>query len=221
MKGGGRKRGVQMNKVATAKTGREPPKEADQQKIANPAATADRRIRRTRNAIRNALQELLHGSPLEQITIREIADKADVSYTTFFRHYPDKEAVLADLADEQTVRLLDLCLPLVNVPNEESFAACLATCRYVDKDRILWTALLTGGAAGAIRSSFIRRTLEKAVRMPRAHDWLPLDIGTTLAVGITLDLLGWWLSRASQKPPEEIAEMLDSLLASIVRRKKP
>jgi AcrR family transcriptional regulator len=182
-------------------------------------APIDRRIRRTRKAIRGALQDLLHTTALEQITIREIAEKADVSYTTFFRHYPDKEAVLADLADDQVVRLLDLCLPLINLPNEDSAAACLATCRHISDDRMLWTALLTGGAAGAIRASFITRTIEKAFDMRDADDWLPIDIGTTLAVGITVDLLAWWLSRAGHKSPEQIAGMLDRLLAGIMQRK--
>ena len=143
----------------------------------------------------------------------------NISGLAFFRHYPDKEAVLADLADNQMVRLLDLCLPMVNARNKKDSAAFLATCQYIDKDRLLWTALLTAGAAGAIRSSVIKRTLEKATNMPRVHGWLPLDIGTTLAIGITLDLLAWWLSRANNKSPEQIARMLDRLLTAIVQRK--
>jgi AcrR family transcriptional regulator len=214
------RRGAQKDTIAIAKRGRGAVGRARQPEPVKTDAAVDRRIRRTRKAIRGALQELLHETSLEQITIREIAAKADVSYTTFFRHYPDKEAVLADLANDQVVRLLDLCLPLVNVLNEETYAACLAACKQIDKDRVLWTALLTGGAAGAIRSSFIERTLEKAADMPRTHDWLPVDIGTTIAVGITLDLLSWWLGRANDAPPEQIAEMLDKLLATIVRRKK-
>jgi len=214
------RRGAQKKTIAIPKRGRGAVGRARETEPVTADATVDRRIRRTRKAIRGALQELLHETSLEQITIREIAEKADVSYTTFFRHYPDKEAVLADLANDQVVRLLDLCLPLVNVLDEETYAACLATCKHINKDRALWTALLTGGAAGAIRASFTRRTLEKAVDMPRTHDWLPVDIGTTIAVGITLDLLGWWLSRANHISPDQIAEMLDKLLATIVRRKK-
>lgn len=211
---------AQKGTVAIAARRKASGRGAREQESMSADATVDRRIRRTRKAICGALQQLLHETSLEQITIREIAEKADVSYTTFFRHYPDKEAVLADLANDQVVRLLDLCLPLVDVRNEETYAACLATCKHIDKDRVLWTALLTGGAAGAIRTSFIERTLEMAADMPRAHDWLPLDIGTTIAVGITLDLLAWWLSRAKHAPPEQIAAMLDKLLSAIVRRKK-
>lgn len=216
-----RRDGVPKGRKAISEAGRAQASKRDGRRdTPKTEAAIDRRIRRTRKAIRAAFQELLHGTSLEQITIREIADKADVSYTTFFRHYPDKEAVLADLANDQVVRLLDLCLPLVNVRNEDTYAACLATCEYIDKDRLLWTALLTGGAAGTIRTTFIERTLERAAGMPRSHDWLPVDIGTTLAVGITLDLLTWWLGRARDTSPEHIAGMLDKLLTAIVRRRK-
>lgn len=213
------RRKEQTSAVASAGRIKAPSKETRERKVVNADATVDRRIRRTRKAIRGALQVLLHETSLELITIREIAERADVSYTTFFRHYPDKEAVLADLANDQVVRLLDLCLPLVNLLNEETYAACLATCQHINKDRVLWTTLLTGGAAGTVRASFIQRTLEKAAGMPKVHDWLPVDIGTTIAVGITLDLLGWWLSRAKRRSPEEIAGMLDKLLSAIERKK--
>ena len=43
----------------------------------------------------------------DQISIRDIAAKAEIAYTTFFRHYQSKEALLTDLADDEAVRLLD------------------------------------------------------------------------------------------------------------------
>jgi AcrR family transcriptional regulator len=49
--------------------------------------------------------------PLEQISIRDIAADSHVGYTTFFRHYPTKEALLEDLARDEMERLLDsVCL---------------------------------------------------------------------------------------------------------------
>ena len=65
----------------------------------------DPRTVRTREALRNALLRLLERKPLEQITIREIVAHAKISYVTFFRHHPTKEALLHDIAAEQ-VRLL-------------------------------------------------------------------------------------------------------------------
>src|SRR5579862_7891065 len=67
----------------------------------------DPRTVRTREALRDALLRLLEHESLEQITIREIAANANISYVTFFRHYPTKEALLRDIAKEQVRRLVE------------------------------------------------------------------------------------------------------------------
>ena len=53
---------------------------------------------RTRAALCDALLGLIEERPFDQVTVREITRTADVGYATFFRHYPDKEALLNDLA---------------------------------------------------------------------------------------------------------------------------
>ncbi len=57
----------------------------------------DRRIKRTQKLLQEALISLTLEKGYDEVTIREITDRADVGYTTFFRHYPDKEALLADV----------------------------------------------------------------------------------------------------------------------------
>ena len=58
----------------------------------------DPRVLRSRAGLSQALLELLESTPLEQITIRDIAATAGVGFTTYYRHYPSKEALLQDLA---------------------------------------------------------------------------------------------------------------------------
>jgi len=45
---------------------------------------------------------------VQQITIREIAANANISYVTFFRHHPTKEALLHDIAQEEAIRMESL-----------------------------------------------------------------------------------------------------------------
>ena len=47
----------------------------------------DRRIKRTRNALNQALAELVTEKAYDEITIQEIADRADIGHRTFYRHY--------------------------------------------------------------------------------------------------------------------------------------
>ena len=50
----------------------------------------DRRVRKTRSAIKSSFIELLNEKELEKITIQDIADRADINRGTFYLHYEDK-----------------------------------------------------------------------------------------------------------------------------------
>lgn len=47
----------------------------------------DRRVRKTRAQLRQALTELLAEKPVDEITVRELAQRADVNRGTFYSHY--------------------------------------------------------------------------------------------------------------------------------------
>ncbi|MGT9231330.1 TetR/AcrR family transcriptional regulator, partial [Enterococcus faecalis] len=61
----------------------------------------DRRIRKSQQAIRQAFIDLLHKQELEQITVQQISDLADVNRSTFYTHYIDKYDLLEQMEDEQ------------------------------------------------------------------------------------------------------------------------
>lgn len=63
--------------------------------------TIDRRIRKSQIAIRDAFIELLQHQQLEQVTVQQIADLADVNRSTFYTHYYDKYDLLEKLEDQQ------------------------------------------------------------------------------------------------------------------------
>lgn len=49
----------------------------------------DRRVRRTKKALLNALSELMLEKEIRNITVQELADKADIHRATFYVHYSD------------------------------------------------------------------------------------------------------------------------------------
>jgi len=160
--------------------------------------------------------ELLQCRGLEQITVRDVAAEAGVGYTTFFRHYAGKEALLDDIAAEEIGRMFELTLPVYDT--RASRAACLTLCNYVDEHRGLWAALLTGGAAGAVREELLRRGREASA--VRAQDgWLPEGLATILAVSVTIELLTWWLRQAEPLPAADVAEILDRIAISPAERR--
>jgi AcrR family transcriptional regulator len=169
------------------------------------SAPTDARVRRNRAALRHSMLQLLEAKPVEHITIGEIVAAAGIGYTTYFRHYPSKEALLEDLAAEEIGRLFELTLPLFDP--SDSPEACLAVCNYLDQRRPLWRALLTGGAAGTVREEFLRRGREAAIGRPQVGR-LPADLALVLAVTVTIQTLDWWLRQAEPWPAVKVAEII-------------
>ncbi|WP_109523010.1 MULTISPECIES: TetR/AcrR family transcriptional regulator [Nocardia] len=54
----------------------------------------DRRVRRTRNALHQALIELMIERGYERISVSDILDRADVGRSTFYAHFRDKDDLL-------------------------------------------------------------------------------------------------------------------------------
>lgn len=171
---------------------------------------ADARQVRSRGALTAALLALLEERSFDQITIRAISARAGTGYATFFRHYPDKETLLADVASAEIAGLLDRAIPILNAV--DGFESTQALCAYVADDRRLWSALLIGGAAGIVRQEFIRQARALNTDGTSVQDWLPADLGVVYGAGATIDLLAWWLAQPDELSPERVATILYRLI---------
>jgi AcrR family transcriptional regulator len=60
----------------------------------------DRRARRTRRLLQQALLQLLGDEPLSKLTISQIAARADVSRQAFYLHFSSKEELLLSHVDD-------------------------------------------------------------------------------------------------------------------------
>lgn len=173
-------------------------------------APTDARQVRSRKALTGALLALLEEMPFDQVTIREITARAGTGYATFFRHYSDKEALLSDIASQEIASLLSMTMPVLGAAS--SAESTRALCEYVAEHRTLWSALLTGGAAGILRAEFIRqaRALERG--MEPSDSWLPADLAVVYGTGATIDLLAWWLADPQGYSAQHMATILDRLI---------
>jgi AcrR family transcriptional regulator len=183
-----------------------------------PSSGADARIVKTDHALRTALLALLERSPFEQITVRQITAEAGVHYATFFRHHSTKEALLDHVAADQIDRLVELTVPIFDL--HDSQAAFVKVCAYVSEHRRLWTTLLTGGAARAMREEHLR--MSKIVARDRASKenlWIPVDLAVICTVSLMMDTLTWWLTRpADELSIQDVATILDRVVSSFGAR---
>ena len=60
----------------------------------------DRRIRKTKNSIKNLLLQLMEKDPANRITVTEICNILDINRSTFYSHYEGIDDVLYEIEDE-------------------------------------------------------------------------------------------------------------------------
>ena len=64
------------------------------------ASCEDRRITRSKRALRGALIALMEERGLDAVTVNDLCERADLNRGTFYNHFRDKENLLAVLEDE-------------------------------------------------------------------------------------------------------------------------
>lgn len=78
----------------------------------------DRRQRKTRSAIENALLDLMQTKPLETISIRELAEHADINRKTFYNHYSRIEDVVEEINKKISMVILNALPEKITINNE-------------------------------------------------------------------------------------------------------
>lgn len=171
----------------------------------------DPRNERTRSAIKAALVELLASQPFDQVLVRDIVARAGIGNATFFRHFRDKAQVLEEVAQDFFEQASGAMIPALGAKDTQEGARRL--CRFVDEHRVVYTALLTGGASSHIRADFVEKTAEQSFGIITE---MPLGLPGRLAVIYPLSaivaILSWWLGEVPETPPDEVAEIIARLV---------
>ncbi len=176
---------------------------------------SDARVVRTRQALRQAMVALAEELPLEAITVRAIAARAGVGYATFFRHYADKEALLADVADLLTQDFLRRVRPLLEQKDRRGAARSL--CAFVEEHEALHRALIAGGSGETVRAEMLRTVMGTLAGARTAQPEGPLpDLLLRHLVAANLSLLAWWLNNPGKVDAETMAEIVERLVLTPV-----
>lgn len=160
------------------------------------AAQMDRRVRRSRAAIRAAFLDLLMEKEYALITVKELAERADVNRKTFYTHYSSLDDVLAEV---EAIFAAELERAL----DQANFYAADA-----DRDRVLESVEATvmryydvlRRLAGARSLEYIRRRVEhttcevierKLAQYPLVSEALRPYAAQQLASGVVAAFIVW------------------------------
>lgn len=178
----------------------------------------DRRVKRTRKTLQEALIALILEKGYEAITVQDVIDRADVGRSTFYAHFVDKEALLlsqfeylqADferhfaehIADEASADLLD-------------FSGVMF--QHAQRYRRVYQAVV-GKQSGQLMQRHLEKTLTARVKQGVDRRWadgqqaVPPDILTHHLVSAFMSLMIWWLDHDLPYPPERMDQIYRQLM---------
>ncbi|MEV0123079.1 TetR/AcrR family transcriptional regulator [Streptomyces sp. NPDC050703] len=179
----------------------------------------DRRVRRTRAALRRALVELVLEKGFQAVTVEEITERADVGRATFYAHCHDKEDLLVgivrDLAEDR-----ERLLPAVRQARTRGFTGLPVKYifEHAEQERDVYRVVLRGEGDGRALREFtdlVRAHAEAAFRarteqldvVPR----IPLDVVARAWTGELVGLLTWWVENDTGYSAADITAHLRDL----------
>lgn len=86
--------------------------------LADSDPSTDRRKKKTRAAIENALLELMQEKPVEDISICELAETADINRKTFYNNYASIEEVLEGINRKISLHIFNALPEKITINNE-------------------------------------------------------------------------------------------------------
>jgi AcrR family transcriptional regulator len=162
--------------------------------------------------LQEALVELTLEKGFEAVTIRDITDRADVGYATFFRHYPDKEALLADVLESMKDEFQSLLVPYSMVSDPVETGALLF--EYVEQNRDLCRVLLDSTDIMSLLKPVQEIGLNEQAFMFNVSDQSPVpgDIAVSHLMSSLVMLIRWWLDHNMPYTPRRMGQIAADLI---------
>ena len=170
------------------------------------AVKPDRRVIRTRDTLGAALVELIREKPFDEITVRQILDRAGVGRSTFYTHYRDKEDLF--LSDVEDFFALFSTALTRNGADLRRLVPVAEFCAHIADMRDFIAALHASGMMDDVFKlgrAFFARSIEERLRLAGgAGDPARLAAQAHALAGSLFALIDWWIDHGMKTDPKEI-----------------
>ena len=184
--------------------------------------TIDRRVKKTKKQLRLALMHLMTQKSAKSISVRELAEQADINRSTFYIHYKDVNDLLLHLEDEMAERLITVCRKYAYTDTAvEAFPYLTELYRFARDNADLCQVLLgpngdrayTERICDILYSYFLRDFVARFYGGDRDR----LEYFCRFIVSGNLTLTLQWLSGGMKETPEEMAQLAGGIIMDGVR----
>lgn len=172
----------------------------------------DRRVARTRRSLAEALISLSMESGYDSVTIRELTDRADVGYATFFRHFGSKDELATYCVRAGAAQFMN-AVQSAETLHEESLALYRAL--HENRDVCLFGLSLPRDhpALAPVWEEITQWMME--LYSARQGTEIPLELSLNHLINSVVELFRWWLTDGQEYSIEQMALMQSDLVVKV------
>jgi len=183
-----------------------------------PTRKTDSRVRRTRNALGDALIALMQERRFDDIKVQDILDRAQIGRSTFYAHYRDKDDLFLSDAEDFLEMMSNLLLRQKEASNR--IVPVRELLAHFAEMRPLLSALYEADKMRdfvELGHGYFARAIDRRLAdLPETRD---IDPKQRVAMsqgfaGAFLSLATWWVTQPSPSTPEEMDEMFHRMVWS-------
>jgi AcrR family transcriptional regulator len=177
--------------------------------------STDRRVNRTRTALREALITLILERGWDETSVQDVCDRGDIGRSTFYTHFVDKEDLLVSGFDEvrRTIRALG-----GNDSEQKPLAFVRGMAEHVNENRSLFRAIVGKRSGQAVQKRFQQLLLdlvqEDLARVATAGP--RLDATVHFVSGALFQMFIWWVDSRNSFRPTDVARLFDELTTPVI-----
>lgn len=182
----------------------------------------DRRVRKTKKAMTEALAALLEKKPLNEISVREISEIADINRGTFYLHYRDIYDMVERLQNEifeEFNQIVDQHEPKAN--SEELFPMLVELMNLLSENASLAKVLIGKNGDAAFVDKLKNVVREKCFIDVRKQFGIKNDAEFNYfyhyIVSGCIGIFSEWLNSGMKGSPQEMADFIGRMIISSVR----
>ncbi len=174
----------------------------------------DRRVRRTRTLLQQSLIRLMSEKEIQNITIKELTDLADITRGTFYLHYSDIYDILRSMEYEMFVEFNEILNRSHRDREKPSPEATLTDIfAFLERHRDMVKVMMGphGDLAFVNRlKDLVKERIYQALAQKQAG--CEYDYAEAFAVSGCIGVVETWLCHPSPLPPDKIAKICCTML---------
>lgn len=176
-------------------------------------AKIDRRIVKTQESLKKAVIELMNEKSFDEITIQDIADKANLNRGTIYLHYQDKYDLLDKLIESHMNELgeMDEWACKLDWNN-----ALVPFFEYFENNYLFFSTMLASKGAPSFRARLLDYVMEgfkgEIDRESGKNADLSEDVMLQYAGTAYVGVVEWWIRNGMPYPPQTMAKQVGALL---------